>query len=142
MQVPAVRERVVSMLANVSSKLSEQLAAELGMDLPAPMPKALKKVAKPEIETSPALSIFAQPGDGSIRTRRIAILVADGVDGATARALHAGLVEQGAVPRYIGPRLGAVKTETATRCKWRPRSRRCRRCCSTRWRSRVARAQP
>ncbi|MEI9942006.1 MAG: catalase [Pseudomonadota bacterium] len=110
-QVPAVRERVVSMLANVSAELAEKLAAELGIELPAPMPKAMKKVAKPEIDSSPALSIFAQPGDGSIRTRRIAILVANGVDGAAARALHAGLVEQGAVPRYIGPRLGAVQTE-------------------------------
>ena len=31
---------------------------------------------------SPALSLFARPGDGSIRTRRVAILVADGCDGA------------------------------------------------------------
>ncbi|MEI9949041.1 MAG: catalase [Pseudomonadota bacterium] len=110
-QVPAVRERVVSMLLNVNSELAETLATELGMDLPAPMPKAIKKASAPEIETSPALSIFAQPGDGSIRTRRVAILVANGVDGAAARALHAGLVEQGAVPRYVGPRLGAVQTE-------------------------------
>ncbi len=110
-QVPAVRERVVSMLANVNSELAETLASELGMQLPPPMPTALKKVATPEIEASAALSIFARPGDGSIRTRKIAILVANGVDGAAARALHAGLVEQGAVPRYIGPRLGAVQTE-------------------------------
>jgi catalase len=110
-QVPAIRERVVSMLANVDSDLAATLAAELGMALPAPMPKALKKTAKPELEASPALSIFAQPGDGSIRTRRIAILVANGVDGDAARALHAGLAEQGAVPRYVGPRLGAVQTE-------------------------------
>ena len=34
---------------------------------------------------SPALSLFARPGDGSIRTRRVAILVADGVDGAVGR---------------------------------------------------------
>ena len=87
------------------------LAAELGMDLPAPMPKASRQTTKPEIEVSPALSLFAQPGDGSIRTRRIAILVADGVDGEAARTLHAGLLAQGAVPRYVGPRLGAVQTD-------------------------------
>ena len=32
----------------------------------------------PEVTASPALSLFARPGDGSIRTRRVAILVADG----------------------------------------------------------------
>jgi catalase len=111
LQVPAVRERVVSMLANVNADLAAHLATELGMDLPAPMPKASQHVAKPEIEVSPALSIFAQPGDGRIRTRRIAILVANGVDGRAARTLHAGLAGQGAVPRYVGPRLGAVQTE-------------------------------
>ncbi len=65
---------------------------------------------KPEVERSPALSLFARPGDGNIRTRRIAILVADGVDGEAATALHEALTEQGAVPRYVGARLGAVKT--------------------------------
>ena len=110
-QTPAVRERVVSMLANVDSELASKLADELGMALPAPMPKVTKSVAKPEIEVSPALSVFSQPGDGTIRTRRVAILVANGVNGAAAKALHAGLLEQGAVPRYIGPRLGAVQTE-------------------------------
>ncbi len=110
-QVPAVRERVVSMLANVNAELATTLAAELGMDLPGPMPRATTAVTKPEIEVSPALSIFAQPGDGRIRTRRIAILIANGVDGDAARALHAGLAEEGAVPRYVGPRLGAVQTE-------------------------------
>ena len=58
---------------------------------PKPLPKALKRPNKPEVEMSPALSLFARPGDGSIRTRRIAILVADGVDGEAAQALHDGL---------------------------------------------------
>jgi len=110
-QTPAVRQRVVAMLANVDTGLAEALAAQLGMSMPDPLPRALKKAPKPEVEKSPALSLFARPGDGSIRTRRVAILVADGVDGTVARALHAGLSEQGAVPRYIAARLGTVQTE-------------------------------
>jgi len=110
-QVPAIRERVVSMLANVAAELAETLAEELGMDMPKPMPRALKNPPKPEIDVSPALSIFSQPGDGRIQTRRIAILVADGVDGEAARTLHAGLSAQGAVPRYVGARLGRVETD-------------------------------
>jgi len=107
-QVPAIRERVVAMLANVDTTLAETLAAELGMEMPKPLPKALKNPPKPEVQKSPALSLFALPGDGGIRTRRIAIFVADGVDGQAARALHAGLEAQGAVPRYVGARLGRV----------------------------------
>jgi catalase len=110
-QVPAVRQRVVAMLANVDAGLAEALAADLGMQVPDPLPRALKQAAKPEVTQSPALSLFARPGNGSIRTRRVAILVADGVDGVAAQALHAGLIEHGAVPRYVGARLGTVQTE-------------------------------
>jgi catalase len=113
-QLPAIRQRVISMLANVDMGLATSLAAELGIDMPEPMPKALKKSPKPEVDTSPALSVFSQPGDGSIRTRRVAIFVANGVNGASAKALHSALVEQGAVPRYIGARLGNVKGEDGT----------------------------
>ncbi len=110
-QVPAIRQRVVSMLANVAPELAGQLAKDLGMAMPTPMPKVLKSAPTPELDVSPMLSIFAQPGDGLIATRRIAIFVADGVDGVAARALHAGLLALGAVPRYIGARLGRVQTE-------------------------------
>jgi len=110
-QVPAVRQRVVSMLLNVDVKLAKRLASELGMELPKAMPRALKTPTRPEVEVSPALSLFALPGEQTIRTRRIAILVADGVDGEAARAIHATLEEQGAVPRYVAARLGTVRTE-------------------------------
>jgi catalase len=110
-QVPAIRERVVSMLANANVGLARALAAELGMaELPPAMPRAMSKPPRPEVELSPALSLFARPGDGSIRTRRIAIFVADGIDGEAAETLHAGLSKLGAVPRYVGARIGTVTT--------------------------------
>jgi catalase len=109
--VPAVRKRVVALLANVDPELAATLANELGMELPDPLPRVLAKVRAPEIKVSPALSLFSNPGDGRIRTRRIAILVADGFDGEAARGLHAGLTQEGAVPRYIGARLGTVTAE-------------------------------
>jgi len=110
-QVPAIRERVVSMLENVDLGLSKALAKALGIALPKPMPKALKNPSKPELTVSPALSIFSQPGDGSIRTRRVAIMIANGVDGAAARTLYEGLAQEGALPRYVAARLGSVATE-------------------------------
>jgi catalase len=109
-QTPAIRERVVAMLANVDAGLAKTLARELGMDMPRPLPRALKVPVTPEVTTSPALSLKARPGDGSIRTRRVAILVADGIDGAAVRELHEGLLAEGAVPRYVGIRLGVVTT--------------------------------
>jgi catalase len=56
------------------------------------------------------LSLLARPGNVGIRTRRIALLVADGVLGAPLRQLHAMLEAEGAVPRYVGPKLGEVTT--------------------------------
>ncbi|MEO6079135.1 MAG: catalase [Steroidobacteraceae bacterium] len=107
-QVPAVRERVVAMLANVDSDLAKQLARDLGMPkTPKPLPKAGGEVT-PEITKSPALSLLARPGKLGVRTRRVAILVADGVDTASARGIHAQLSQAGAVPRYVSVRLGRV----------------------------------
>ena len=108
-QSNAVRRRVVAMLANVDRKLAGGIAAGLGLEVPAPLPPALAKPARAEVERSPALSLFARPGDGSVRARRIAIVVADGVDATAAVTAYAALAEADAVPRFIGERLGAVR---------------------------------
>src|SRR5690606_12623912 len=108
--VPAIRERMVASLRNASEDLARQVAEGLGMELPDAMPKALANPAKPEVTQSPALSLFARPGDGSIQGRKIAILVANGVEGKSAVALHEALLVQGAVPRFVAPRIGPVKT--------------------------------
>jgi catalase len=108
-QVPAVRERVVAMLANVAVDLAANVAQGLGMPVPTALPKVIERPPVPEIKESPALSLFARPGDGSISTRKIAILVADGVTG-DLKALHDGLAAQGAIPRFVGARLGSVVT--------------------------------
>ncbi len=104
--VPAIRERMLSNLANVDTDLAAQVADGLGIAVPDPSPVLMK--SKPEIETSNALSLMARPGDGSIRGRKVAIMVAPGIDGDEAMAIHAALVAQGAVPRIVAPKLGAV----------------------------------
>ena len=110
-QTAAVRERIVALLANVSAELAQGVADGIGIDVPEAQPRTLNKRVRPEVEESKALSLFARPGDGSIRTRRVAIIVADGVDGEAAVTLHEGLVRAGAVPRFVGARLGQVDTE-------------------------------
>jgi catalase len=110
-QTPAVRERMVSGLLNVDPELGKAVGAGLGLrELPPPMPKALAKNVTPEVSTSPTLSLFARPGSEGIRTRQIAILVADGCDGAALSAFAERLTAEGAVARFIGPVLGAVAT--------------------------------
>jgi catalase len=113
-QTPAVRERVVAMIANAAPELAERVAKGLGMEMPAPLPRALKEVRQPEVNESPALSLFTRPGEGGIRTRRIAILIADGVDGEASQKLYDGLAREGAVPRFVGPQLGQVQTVEGT----------------------------
>jgi catalase len=108
-QTAAIRERVVSMLANVADELAQGVASGLGIAVPPPMPKVLEKVARPEVRKSTALSLLARPGDGSVKTRRIAILVADGVELSSLNALHTTLGGAGAVPRMVGIRFGAVE---------------------------------
>jgi catalase len=112
-QTPAVRERMVSGLLNVARDLAEPIAAGLGIcDLPAPMPKVVTQDVTPEVSVSAALSLFARPGDGSIRTRRVAILVADGCDGESLTALADRLTNEGAVPRFVSTTLGSVRPAT------------------------------
>ena len=105
--VPAIRERMVANLRNAVPALAERVAQDLGMDLPPPTPKALETPSQPEVESSPALSLMARPGDGGIRTRKVAILVAHGVEGSSLNKLVSALVAAGAVPRLVAPRLGA-----------------------------------
>ncbi|RZL05933.1 MAG: catalase, partial [Rubrivivax sp.] len=109
--VPAIRERMVASLRNASEALAQQVAQGLGMAvLPDAMPRALENPAMPEVTKSPALSLLARPGDGSIKARKIAILVADGVNGQSVIDVHAALFAEGAVPRFVAPRIGPVKT--------------------------------
>jgi catalase len=108
-QVPAIRERMVSGLMNVAPELARAVAQGLGIDpMPEPMPKVLRKKVTPEVTESPSLSLFTRPGDGSIATRRVAILVADGITSKPLMDLASRLAAAGAVPRFIGPKLGKV----------------------------------
>jgi catalase len=110
--VPAIRRRMVASLRNVDEGLAAQVAKGLGLELPEPLPRVLEKPRAPEVTRSPALSLTAIPGEVGIRTRRVAILVADGVDGDALTSLHAMLTTAGAVPRFVGPRLGSYTTSS------------------------------
>ena len=109
-QVLAIRQRVVSQLVNVDAELARKVADGLGIAVPEAQQPVRPRNMKPEVKVSPTLSLMARPGDGSIRTRCIAIFVAEGVVGEPLIALHRKLADEGAVPRFIGARLGTVRS--------------------------------
>jgi catalase len=112
-QVSAVRERMVSGLLHVDRDMAQAVATGLGMrQLPAPMPKVLEQDITPEVTHSPALSLRARPGHGGVQARRVAMLVADGVDGEALTIVSDALLSAGALPRWVGSRLGAVQTSS------------------------------
>ncbi|WP_240620273.1 catalase [Limnohabitans planktonicus] len=109
--VPAIRQRMVSSLRNVSQALAQQVADGLGMtSMPPAMPLALAKPSKPEVSVSPLLSLTARPGEGSIAGLKIAILAAHGMLGQSAAAVHAELTALGATPCFVAPHIGEVQT--------------------------------
>ena len=111
-QVPAIRERVVAELRNVADELAQarrrgprhRRAAE-------PLPQACSRRAEARSERlAGAVAARAAGRRRASSTRRIAILVADGVDGAALATLHdsaRGRRRRAALRR---PQLGRVET--------------------------------
>ncbi|MEO7086853.1 MAG: catalase [Gemmatimonadaceae bacterium] len=104
--VPGIRRRMLASLRNVDEDLAQQVATGLGMELPEALPRVLENPQRPEVDVSAPLSLTALPGSVGVRTRKVAILVADGVIGKPLAALHSSLTAAGAVPRFVGRRLG------------------------------------
>jgi len=106
-QTPAVRERIVAGLVNVDMGLAKAVAGQLGIPVPSPLPR-VNDTPVPDYPPSPSLSLLARPGRTGIRTRRVAIAVAAGVDAAAVRQIYASLLKDGAQPRVVGQHLGEV----------------------------------
>jgi catalase len=107
--VPAIRTRMLASLVNVSPALAKKVAEGLGMPVPEAMARAIETVPTPEVTESPALSLMARPGEVGVRTRKVAILVADGINGDSVSSVQAALRQAGAVPVVVAPRIGAVQ---------------------------------
>lgn len=105
-QTQAIRERVVSLLVNVDDELASGVAGGLGFAVPPAAPN-IATLPEHTYEPSPALSMMAYPAS-DIKTRRVAILIAPGVDGVTAKAIYNSLVDAGAVPRFVSNNLGEI----------------------------------
>jgi catalase len=96
-----IRAGVVAHLAQIDAELAAQVAANVGVEAPA-------EGAANHGRRSPALSQANQPE--SVTTRKVAVLVADGVDAASLEQVVSPLREQGAICELLGPRDGALRT--------------------------------
>ena len=102
-----IRARQVNeILANIDLELAKRVAENLGL----PAPKAgTVEARKTTVSQSPALS-QANLLPGNIKTRKVAILAANGVDGAAIDALKQALAAEGAHAKLLGPTSAPVKT--------------------------------
>ena len=124
LETPAIRERMLGLLAQVDKGLADGVAEGLGLSVPKKLDKPLnmsipadgdprkfqpKRVAQ-AIESSPALSMVNNPNfpKDTIKTRKIAVLLADGFDDAAVAEMNKALLTAGATPKTVAPRLGVV----------------------------------
>jgi catalase len=126
--VPAIRERMIAILGLIHDGLARKVADGLGM-------KALPKIEGPVnmgfpagvnprdwqprpvnegVKPSPATSMASRPGD-TLKTRQVAILFADGSNGAVIDRMQKALAAVGAQGRLVGHRLGPIATTTGER---------------------------
>jgi catalase len=105
-----VRQRMVALLQHVDHDLAVRVAAGVGIAVPAdtPRPGVLPPTGRRSVGRSAALSMESTVKD-TIKSRRIAILAADGVDDATVQAVKAALKQRGATALVVAKALGSIK---------------------------------
>lgn len=112
----SIRERMLMVLNQVNTGLAAQVAYGLGMHIPDTpelinlsipiyaVPQSYQPVKKEgPLAKSAALSMADNVAE-SIRTRKIAILAADGVDEADLTTVKEALIAEGAIAEVVAPR--------------------------------------
>ncbi len=121
-EVATIRSRMVGILSQIDADLAAAVADGLGFPVPRPEqpinrsfgadtnPKSVQPIkAKSSVAASKPLSMENTVKD-SIKTRKVAALIADGFDGAQVAAMKEDLMKQGASLKTVAPRNGAIRT--------------------------------
>ena len=125
-----IRSRMVAMLAQVDSTLAKRVAEGLGIEVNQKLQTPLNmsvpadgnvkefqpKPVKKKVGSSPALSMANTVKD-SIKTRKIAILAADGFDDEAVFNMKKALTDAGAQAKFVAPRLGLLKSAKGAEVK-------------------------
>jgi len=130
-EVPEIRERMVTVLNQIDKSLAERVANGLGLPAAIPPLKPLNqsvpadgdvakfqpKQVKKDLQPSPELSIVRSTRNDTIQTRKIAILTADGCDDNDLNQVLAALIAGGAQAKIVAPRLGYLRTKQGNNVK-------------------------
>lgn len=124
-----IRERTVGLLTKINKDMAKKVADGLGIKNPKPdkimnhsypadaNPNDYQPMdANPDPKSSPALSMANTPKD-SIKSRMIAFLAADGVDGKSLNEMKKELEKNQAVVKIVAPHAGEIKTNTGEAIK-------------------------
>jgi catalase len=116
----AIRRRQVAILNQIDKKLSKRVGDNLGITPPASLdeltlrfarqnhPEYPLKPRKPEVQKSDALSMEVRPGEGSIKSRKVAFLVDKGVSRVSIDKMKNALEKEGAKAVLIAPHVGKI----------------------------------
>ncbi len=122
----AIRERMLGVLSHVDKGLAAQVAYGLGLHIPSDIglvnhgfpadadPQSYQPVMKEGTLTKSAALSMAGNVLESIKTRKVAILAADGVNENSLLAVRKALLAEGAVVEIVAPRLGTISGESQT----------------------------
>ncbi|GBL45933.1 catalase [Sulfuriferula multivorans] len=101
-----VREAMVGHLLHIEKDLAQRVANGLGFSKLPEAPAAAAPVQK--LPVSPALQIIGKMKD-TLMGRAIAILIADGSDGAIIKKVQKAAIDAGATVKIVAPRVGGAK---------------------------------
>ena len=101
-----VREAMVGHLLHIEKDLAQRVANGLGFSKLPEAPAAAAPVQK--LPVSPALQIIGKMKD-TLMGRAIAILIADGSDGAIIKKIQKAAINAGATVKIVAPKVGGAK---------------------------------
>ncbi|WP_420451853.1 catalase [Ilumatobacter sp.] len=107
---PAIRQRLVAGLVNVDEDLAATVAAGLGMDVPSALPAAV--APRTDLDPSAALSIVGSTPLASFAGRKLGVLVAQGSDAKTLKAIKAAAKKEKVMVELVAPtRMGITDSD-------------------------------
>jgi catalase len=114
-ETPAIRQRVVDNLAHVDARLARKVAEPLGIGPPDAKAAAgqagfREPRGKAPLEVAPSLSMEA--GGSGIQTRKVAIVLAAGVELGAYKVIQQALLDAGALTRVVAAHLGFVPSSS------------------------------
>ncbi|MBX2952120.1 MAG: catalase [Leadbetterella sp.] len=120
-QEAAIRKRELAILNQIDPGLAQKVGDNLGLVPPGELdaltlkfarqnhPEYPVKPPKPEVEKSAALSMKVKPGNGDIKTRKVAFLVDEGVSRESVDRMKRALEREGAQAVLIASHVGKIK---------------------------------